>query len=73
MKLAMNMIREYAEIPVTPKEYESRMIMSGTAVEGVEDISGGMEKVRELIEMEYGVPGKVPGAGYHAIYGGDFG
>ena len=45
MKLAMNMIREYADIPVTPKEYESRMIMSGTAVEGVDDVSGGMEKV----------------------------
>ena len=45
MKLAMNMIREYADIPVTPKEYESRMIMSGTAVEGVDDISGGIEKV----------------------------
>ena len=45
MKLAMNMIREYAEIPVTPKEYESRMIMSGTAVEGVDDVSGGIEKV----------------------------
>jgi len=45
VKLAMNMIREYADIPVTPKEYESRMIMSGTAVEGVDDVSGGMEKV----------------------------
>ena len=33
----------------------------------------GMERVRELIEMEYGVPGTPPGAGYHAIYGGDFG
>lgn len=33
----------------------------------------GMEPVRELIEMEYGVPGTPPGAGYHAIYGGDFG
>ena len=33
----------------------------------------GMVRVRELIEMEYGVPGTPPGAGYHAIYGGDFG
>ena len=45
MKLGMNMIREYADIPVSPKEYESKMIMSGTAVEGVEDVSGGVEKV----------------------------
>ncbi|MDD3334393.1 MAG: phenylalanine--tRNA ligase subunit beta [Eubacteriales bacterium] len=45
MKLGMNMIREYAEIPVSPKEYEERMIMSGTGVEGTEDVSGGMEKV----------------------------
>lgn len=45
MKLAMNMIRQYADIPVTPEEYTQRMIMTGTAVEGAEDISGGMEKV----------------------------
>ena len=35
--------------------------------------AGGFAKVRELIEMEYGVPGMPPGAGYHAIFGGDFG
>ncbi len=45
MKLAMNMIRQYADIPVTPEEYSERMIMTGTAVEGVEDIAEGMEKV----------------------------
>ncbi len=45
MKLAMNMIRQYADIPVKPEEYSERMIMTGTAVEGVEDIAGGMEKV----------------------------
>ena len=45
MKLAMNMIRQYADIPVTPEEYSERMIMTGTAVEGVEDIAGGIEKV----------------------------
>ena len=45
MKLGMNMIREYADIPVSPKEYESKMIMSGTAVEGVEDVADGMDKV----------------------------
>ena len=37
MKLAMNMIRQYADIPVTPEEYTQRMIMTGTAVEGTED------------------------------------
>lgn len=45
MKLAMNMIRQYAEIPVTPQEYAERMIMTGTAVEGVEDIAQGIDKV----------------------------
>ncbi len=45
MKLGMNMLRQYTEIPVSPKEYESRMIMTGTAVEGVEEVSGGIEKV----------------------------
>ncbi len=33
----------------------------------------GMTKVRELIEMELGAPGTPPAAGYHAIFGGDFG
>ena len=32
MKISMNWIRQYADIPVTPAEYESRMIMHGTAV-----------------------------------------
>ncbi len=45
MKLAMNMLRQYVDIPVTPEEYTDRMIMTGTAVEGTEDISGGMDKV----------------------------
>ena len=45
MKLAMNMLRQYVDIPVTPEEYSERMIMTGTAVEGVEDIAEGMEKV----------------------------
>ena len=45
MKLAMNMIRQYADIPVTPEEYSERMIMTGTAVEGVEDIAEGMSNV----------------------------
>ncbi len=45
MKIAMDMLREYTDIPVEPKEYEERMIMTGTAVEGVEELAGGMEKV----------------------------
>ena len=45
MKLAMNMLRQYVDIPVTPEEYSERMIMTGTAVEGVEDIADGMSKM----------------------------
>ncbi len=45
MKLSMTMLRDYVDIPVTPKEYESRMIMTGTAVEGVEDIGGQIDRV----------------------------
>ena len=45
MKLLMSMLRDYVEIPVSPKEYEERMIMTGTAVEGVEDLGGELEKV----------------------------
>lgn len=45
MKLAMNMLRQYVDIPVGPEEYTERMIMTGTAVEGTEDLSGGMDKV----------------------------
>ncbi|MEG2718911.1 MAG: phenylalanine--tRNA ligase subunit beta [Clostridia bacterium] len=45
MKVAMNMLREYTDIPVDIKEYQERMIMTGTAVEGVEDIADGMDKV----------------------------
>ena len=36
MKISMNWVRQYADIPVTPAEYESRMIMHGTGVEGIE-------------------------------------
>ncbi len=45
MKLAMNMLRQYVDIPVTPEEYTEKMIMTGTAVEGTEDISGGVDNV----------------------------
>ncbi len=36
MKLPLNWIREYAPIPVAPEDYRARMIMCGTAVEGIE-------------------------------------
>ena len=56
------------------KELPTNMILFDADKEAIKKAqAGGMEKVRELIEMEYGIPGKVPGAGYHAIYGGDFG
>ena len=34
MKISMNWIRQYADIPVSPAEYERLMIMHGTGVEG---------------------------------------
>lgn len=56
------------------KELPSNMIFFDVDKEAIKRAeAGGMERVRELIEMEYGVPGTPPGAGYHAIYGGDFG
>ena len=45
MKVSMNWIRQYADIPVSPAEYESRMIMTGTGVEGTEYLGGHLEKV----------------------------
>ncbi|MDD3412223.1 MAG: phenylalanine--tRNA ligase subunit beta [Eubacteriales bacterium] len=45
MKLPMSMLRDYVELPVTPKEYEERMIMTGTSVEGVEELGAEIEKV----------------------------
>ena len=56
------------------KELPSNIIFFDADKEAVKEAERcGMERVRELIEMEYGVPGTPPGAGYHAIYGGDFG
>lgn len=45
MKLAMNMLRDYVDIPVTPKEYEERMIMTGTAVEEIVALGGEIDRV----------------------------
>ena len=56
------------------KELPTNMILFDAAEAAVKRAGqGGFIKVRELIEMEYGVPGMPPGAGYHAIFGGDFG
>ena len=56
------------------KELPSNIIFFDADKEAIKQAEmWGMERVRELIEMEYGVPGTPPGAGYHAIYGGDFG
>ncbi len=45
MKLPLSMIGAYADVSVTPKEYERRMIMAGTAVESVEDIGASVDRV----------------------------
>ena len=56
------------------KELPTNMILFDAEKDAVKRAQeGGFTKVRELIEMEYGVPGMPPGAGYHAIFGGDFG
>ena len=56
------------------KELPTNMILFDADKDAVKRAeAGGFSKVRELIEMEYGVPGMPPGAGYHAIFGGDFG
>ena len=36
MKIPMKWLREYVDIPMSAQEYASRMIMTGTAVEGVD-------------------------------------
>ena len=45
MKVSMNWLKRYAAIPVTPAEYESRMIMTGTGVEGIEDLGKNLQNV----------------------------
>ena len=45
MKVSMKWLKQYADIPVTPAEYESRMVMTGTGVEGVEPIAPELEGV----------------------------
>ena len=45
MKVSMNWLKRYADIPMTAEEYESRMIMTGTGVEGVEPLGAELENV----------------------------
>ncbi|MDD2649274.1 MAG: phenylalanine--tRNA ligase subunit beta [Eubacteriales bacterium] len=39
MKAPMKWLRDYTEIPLSPLEYQSKMIMSGTGVEDMEDLT----------------------------------
>ena len=45
MKVSMNWLKRYTDIPVSNAEYESRMVMSGTGVEGMEDLGAELENV----------------------------
>lgn len=45
MKVSMNWLKKYAPIPVTPAEYESRMIMTGTGVEDIEFLGQELQNV----------------------------
>ena len=45
MKVSMKWLKQYADIPATPAEYESRMVMTGTGVEGTEPIAPELEGV----------------------------
>ena len=45
MKVSMKWLKQYADIPVTPAEYESRMVMTGTGVEGTEPLAPELEGV----------------------------
>ena len=45
MKVSMKWLKQYADIPVSPAEYESRMVMTGTGVEGAEPLAPELEGV----------------------------
>jgi phenylalanyl-tRNA synthetase beta chain len=46
MKVGRKWLEQYADIPVPSEEYASRMVMRGTAVEGVENLR---EQVRKVV------------------------
>ena len=45
MKVPMQWIRQYTNIPVTPEEFESAMIMHGTGVEGLDNQNDAVQNV----------------------------
>jgi len=45
MKVPLNWIREFADIPMDAEAYQHRMVMAGTGVESLEDLSGGFPGV----------------------------
>lgn len=45
MKVPMQWIKEYADIPVSAQEYQDKMIMIGNGVEGYEDLGGEIDNV----------------------------
>ena len=45
MKVPMQWIRQYTDIPVTPEEFESAMIMHGTGVEGLDNQNDAVQNV----------------------------
>ena len=45
MKVPMKWLKEYVDINMPAEEYASRMVMTGTAVEGVEKTGEQFEKV----------------------------
>ena len=45
MKISLNWLRRYVDIPVTVEELCDRMVMAGFEVEDIEDLSQSMENV----------------------------
>jgi phenylalanyl-tRNA synthetase beta chain len=45
MKVSMNWIREYTDIPLNAVEYRSRMVMSGTGIEEMTDLNAQIQGV----------------------------
>ena len=45
MKVSMKWLKQYVDIPVSAEEYENRMVMTGTGVEGTEEMGKDLENV----------------------------
>ena len=39
MKVPMHWLKQYTDIPVSPADYQDAMVMHGTGVEGLDDLS----------------------------------